>query len=192
MTNTLRSIEEDIQALEDLLIEMGGDISDIEAEQAIDAWLEENKKNLQKKLDGYGTIIKSRLGLAAARKEEAQRLAAMAKTDENIVAKLKDRLMYFMNSQSVGKKIETTLHKFSIQANGGRAPVVMDTSVKTPEAEFITNATIEADDGTEYVVQDFIRVSYSWDLEYIREVIERHGGLPIAHIGERGEHLRVR
>ena len=57
---TLVKIGADIRALEDLLFEMGGELTDGEAEKAIDGWLAELGDSLAEKLDSYAIVIANR------------------------------------------------------------------------------------------------------------------------------------
>jgi hypothetical protein len=166
-----------LTALEDLLFEVGGDVTDEEAAAAIDAWLAEADAPLKQKLDAYASVIRERELKAAARKAEADRVAALARTDANAVARLKERLKYFFESEGL-QKIETDRFKFSISGNGGLAPVIVHVD---PEQlpEWAQRKTVTA------------------DIEAIRGEIETRKAtgkdpLPFAEIGPRGTHLRVR
>lgn len=171
---TLFQIGADAQALNDLLVELEGDISDPAVAEAIDEWLQETGDALDKKLDGYGALIREREALAAARKAEAQRLLDLAKTDENTVKRLKDRLQFFFENNGISKQ-ETARFKFSLAANGGKAPVIIDGNYKPDEVPF-----------------SFQKQVVDFDKEEIRKALEAGDELSFARLGERGRSLRIK
>jgi hypothetical protein len=180
MTPTLRQIEEDIQALDNLLEELGGDVSDEEAEAAIDLWLQQNQKNLRQKLNGYLTLIKARERMATFRKEEADRLKGLAVTDTNVFTKLKGRLLdFFLRHPDLGSKMDTGLYKVSVAGNGGKTPVEIKDGIT---AEGVFNSGL----------QSYVRVSYELDMEAIRQDLEQGVSIPFATLGVRGRHLRIK
>ena len=159
---------------------MGGEVTDEEAEAAIDQWLAENAEKLEQKLDGYGTMIHTLEARSDTRQGEARRLQQMAVTDLNAAKRLKERLKWFMENRAGANKIETKLHKFAISKNGGKTPVHLSERIR-PEDMY---------DHPAY--QGFVRVVYEWDMGVIRNALEDGTNLPFATLGERGTHLRVR
>lgn len=171
---TLFEICADLRALENLLEEIGGDISDPEVAEAIDQWLGENSEALETKLDGYAALITERMAMSKARKEEAKRLSDLARADENFAKRLRERLQLHFEEQGI-EKTETARFKFSLANNGGRVPVLLDEEFPAEElpAEFQLQR-IEA------------------DKDAIREALERGEVLEFARLGERGKSLRIR
>jgi hypothetical protein len=163
---------EHLNALEELLFELGGDVTDEEAAAAIDAWLAEADVPLKQKLDGYGAVIRERELKAAARKSEADRLAALASTDSATVKRLKERLKWFFEAEGL-EKLETDRFKFSLDANGGKAPILIHVA---PESlpEWAKRITVTA------------------DTEALRGEIESGGTVEGVELGERGRHIRIR
>jgi hypothetical protein len=174
ITPTLRQIGEDLQALEDLLMEMGGDVSEEEAEAAIDAWLKESEENERAKLDRYADLIGMLQDRARSRREEAQRLASLATADDNVVKKLKNRLLWYMEGRGT-KRIDTQLHRITVANNGGKAPLEIGGSA----------------DPSDPALRRFVKVSYDWDGDAIRGALEAGVSLPFARMGERGRHIRI-
>lgn len=126
MTQTLTNIEQDLDALDALLAELGGEISEEDAEAAIDAWFSELGEARDAKLDGYARRIQALEVAAYAKKEEAARLAAGRKRDESNADWMKRRLLDYVQrrgAQVKGKttrQIETTLFRFVETLNGGK------------------------------------------------------------------------
>lgn len=171
---TLMEIGEDMKAVAALLEEAGGDVSEADAEAAIDRWLQESRDSLHDKLDGYGAIMREMENRAAFRRAEAGRLLALATVGENNVKRMKDRLRRFFEAQGI-TKVEAPRFRFSLVTNGGAAPLHVLVPPETlPEA---------------YRVE---RVTYSADSAAIRAALEKGEDLDFALIGERGKHVSVK
>lgn len=172
---TLREIDQDLRALERLLMEVGGDVTEEEAEQAIKDWFNEVEDNLKTKLDGYATVIDEMKNRSSVRREEAQRLYALARIDENAVERLKENLLWFMKSHDLDE-IQAELHRFRVANNGGVQPMVM-ASGHSP---------------ADYVDTPYARVRYEWDTDAIRQALKEGKDLPFATLEERGQHVRIK
>lgn len=129
MTQTLTTIEQDLDALDALLAELGGDISEADAEAAIDAWFSELGEARDAKLNGYARRIQALEWAAEAKKAEAARLAAARKRDESNADWLKRRLLSFVQTRGAPIKgrathqVETDLFRFTETLNGGKRPI---------------------------------------------------------------------
>ena len=126
------------------------------------------------KLDNYARFIANRKAIAETRKVEAKRLADLAKTDENLVKSLQNNLKILFDMRG-WSKIETLLHKFWVQTNGGKRPIL------------ITPGTDPKDIDSTYVV-----VNLEIDTEAVRADLEAGVDVPFARFGEVGTHLRVK
>lgn len=174
MSKTLFDLGADAEALDALLTELEGDISDPAVAEAIDAWLQENHDGLEKKLDGYGALIREREAKAEARKAEAARLLELSRTDENMAKRLKERLFFFFDERGVAKK-ETARFKFSIVSNGGKLPLIIDPETNPEEISvFLQKHTVD------------------FDKDAIRTALENEDVLDFARLGERGRSLRIK
>ena len=175
MQKTLMQIGEDGLALDALIEEFAathdGDLTEIAPQ--IDAWLEENANALELKLEGYTGVIREYEARAKARKEEAQRIMALAQVDANQASALKDRLKYFFEVRGL-VKIETATAKISLVNNGGVVPVIID------------------EIAPEELPEKFQRVIVEADKKAIREALEQMEELPFARLGERGKSLRIK
>lgn len=128
---------------------------------------------IEDKADGYAMIIQNMLASVDAIKAEKRRLDARQKAFENSVDRLKTNLQECMTI--TGKtKFKTELFSFSIQKNGGKAPVILDV------------------DDTSKLPDELVRIKEEPDLEAIRELIEKEGSCKYAHLGDRGESLRIK
>lgn len=72
------------------------------------------------------------------------------------------------------RKFKTDLFSFAIQKNGGKAPVILDVK------------------DTSELPDDLVRIKEEADMEAIRQLIEKEGTCKYAHLGERGESLRIK
>jgi hypothetical protein len=106
-------------------------------------------------------------------KAEKNRLDSKKKQLENSIDRLKSNLQECMII--TGKtKFKTDLFSFSIQKNGGKAPVILDV------------------DDTSKLPDELVRIKEEPDLDAIRDLIEKEGSCQYAHLGERGESLRIK
>lgn len=172
---TLREIGEDMRALDALLLELGGEVTDEQAEAAIDQWFKDNAHALSKKIDDYATVIREAENRERERRDEAGRLLALAALDSTIQVKLKDRLRFFMEEGGV-EEIQGKYHRVRLANNGGLAPMTL--LVKDPLAlpEWAQKVTVEA------------------DTKQIRNMLENHPGMAeeIARLEPRGKHVRIK
>ena len=173
-TQTLLDIADDVVTLDDLLDEHEGDITG--QEDAVAAFLFENDRALNEKVDGYAGLIKELEARAAARKAEADRIKELAKLDENRAKWLKERLLYAFDEMAI-TRVETPRFRVSTAKNGGKIPVVLD--------ETATVATLP---------EAFVRtkVKREPDLDAMREAIEGGADIPGVRLGERGRGIRIK
>lgn len=122
MTRTIFDIEDDIRALDDLLHESGGDITDEGVEQYIAQLMEELREDLENKVDGFAAYIGELKAREQARKSEADRLRGLAKSDGNAAAGLRGLLLLKLKQLGI-KKLKTKRYNVSVSANGGKQPL---------------------------------------------------------------------
>lgn len=155
MKQTLFSISEDILALDALLDDLGGDVTDEEVEAAIDQWLEENADNLKDKLDGYGFYINEQMAHATACKDEASRLRERAQVFERRAGRLKDRLQFFFQRHAWQKQ-EGTHFTFSLRKAGGKRRLTLLAEPEALPPQFrITETIVRPDqDGIRHAMDE--------------------------------------
>jgi hypothetical protein len=156
MNRTLFDISDDLIALEQILDEVGGDVSDAEAEHAVDKWLEGLGEERDRKLESYAWLIKRLEGDADILKAEMDRLRLRKQTAENKARRLKERLEMFMKITG-DERIQTERFTFSLQKPGGKPKV---------ELGFYFQ------DHPEELPEGLRRVKFEPDLEAIRERLE--------------------
>lgn len=141
--------------------------------QIVTDTMEAVEGELEFKADGYARIIRNMEGTITAIKAEQERLSGKKSVLEASIKRLKENLQNSM--VATGKlKFKTDLFSFAIQKNGGKAPVIMDVA------------------DTSELPDDLVRIKEEPDLDAIRAVIERDGSCKYAHLGDRGESLRIK
>jgi hypothetical protein len=171
MNRTLLDITEDLQALDDLLTEAGGDITGVEA--TVDAWLAELERDLKGKVDNYAALITAMNARADVRKAQADRLYHRSKVDANNARFLRERLKFALQQRGISK-LETDRYKVGVSNAGGVAPLVIPDPAALPA--------------------DFIRVTEvrEPDKDAIRKTLQSGQEVPGAQLGERGTCLTIR
>ena len=141
--------------------------------QAIKDTMEAIEGEFEWKADGYARVIKNLSGNLAAVEAEMERLQAKKNLLDSSIKRLKETLKSAMLLTGK-KKFKTDLFNFSIQKNGGKAPVILDVK------------------DTSELPDELVKITETADLEAIRKLIEKDGSCKYAHLGERGESLRIR
>lgn len=203
---TLFVITQDLLALEDLLTEVGGDVTDEQAEAAIAKWFVEIGEDRANKIDSYCALIRKNDSLEKAARDEGNRILALAGVRANLVKRLKTRLKEHL--ETTGQtKFETAISKVWIQNNGGALPVVI-------EPEYLEHP--------EELPEGFRAVRFEPDLKAINaaltelatkrlaleglkgrnqleeaenlatEIADLEAEIDFAKFGERGTHLRLK
>ncbi len=164
---SLFSIGESFYALESLLIENEGEIT-----EEIDQWLLEYQAKEEDKMDSYCYLIKKFEEIA----EEAKRLAERSTSYNKKAKDLKDRLKLYL--ENTGRnKVETGRFTISVCGNGGQLPIRLYEDVTT-----------------ERLPEQFIKVYKEPDLSALRHSIingDEHA-MQFAQVLPRGTHLRIK
>lgn len=141
--------------------------------QAITDTMEALDYAIEDKADGYAKVIRNMESSVIAIKAEQERLTARRNLLEGNIKRLKDNLQEAM-IMTGKRKFKTALFSFGIQKNGGKAPVIMDIK------------------DTSELPDDLVRITEAPDLDAIRALIEKEGSCKYAHLGEKGESLRIK
>lgn len=169
---TLVEISEDMERLDMMLEERGGDLESPQVEAAVDLWFSLLQEEATEKFDNYAALITHYRLLSEARSAEADRLKAMSKADEARANWLKQKLENFFNKHGIRRR-DTRRFRLLIQAHGGQLPVEIDVP---PEKLPIR----------------FQRVSIEPNKTMLREALERGEEIEGVRLGERGESLRIK
>jgi len=170
--STLLEISDDMQALDELLTECGGDLSDPKTMAAFQEFADQLYADFDNKADGYAALIMEMTKRAEVRRSEAERMRKRAEIDENNAHFLKSRLMYVMTERNL-KKIETDRFRISVAKNGGKLPLIIENDDQVPDY---------------YCYQPPLKP----DVNKIREALDNGEKLQFARYGERGMHLKIR
>lgn len=171
---SLLDISDDLQALDDLLFETGGDVSDESVASAIEEWFAEVHADEAAKVGNYIGLIREKELRAAAITEEIERYKKLQAALTNSAKGLKDRLKWYMENNGK-KKIKTPRGNASICGNGGKQPIQISESVQAKE-----------------LPPRFQKVEVTINSDAVREALEKGEALEFAALEERGTHLRIR
>lgn len=126
----LTEITDDLLALDALLDERGGDVSDPEIEAQIDAWFAEFEGAFDEKIDAYVGYIRELQKAAENVRTEYRRLRDRAQNFDARVVSLKGRLLGAMTT--LGRsKVRTDRNTVYLATDGGKQRLEIDRD-KTP------------------------------------------------------------
>lgn len=174
MARTLYEIGSDMAALETLLLENGGDISDPAVADAVAAWESELEQNLTGKVESYCRLIADIEARAEAREKEAARLAYLAKADGKAAAGLRERLRFVFEAKGL-KPVQTDNFRVSLAKKGGKAPLDLRAGVDELPSWAVRSETV-----------------LSPDKDAIRAKLEAGEALPFASLMDRGNYISIR
>lgn len=172
---TLFDIGADLIELDNLLEEVGGDISDKGVEEAITKWFYEIQKNEGDKLAGYVSYIRQLEMEEDAAKQYTLYFQAKAKSRENRVKWLKSRVMDYLKATSREKVTTSGGDKICIQKNGGERPL-----------DIKETATIDN------IPERFVKTTKSINFDEIRKALTSGEKLEFATLRDAGKHIRIR
>lgn len=170
----LFDIGNDLIALEELLDETAGDVSDPAAEQAITDWMAEFEEEQAVKVDRYISLIRKKESEQAAAKIEKEHYGKIERVRSNCIARLKERMLIHLRDTNQRKIQSATGRSITIQANGGEVPLLLD---------FVDPAKVES---------RFQKVTIELNKDAVREAVKSGEEIAWAKMGVRGESLRIR
>lgn len=152
-----------------------GEITDAQADAAIDAWLAESAEAEGVKLDGYYFLIRDQETRASAYQAEKEQWDKRARVATNVAKRLKDRVKKHLELTGRTKAESAKGVKFSIVKNGGVPPLVVDesTPVETIDAKFLTTTV-------------------SVNTAAIRDALKAGEEVPFAAFGTTGTRLAIK
>lgn len=133
MSKSLIQIAQDSAALEELLQETGGEVT-----ETLETFLAEIETGLSTKADNYFSMM-DHLGTTAERyRKRSEAYRAAAKTAENIVERMKDRIHAAMGLMGV-QEIEGQSIRFKIQKSP--ASLLIEADAKIPSDMTVVTVT---------------------------------------------------
>lgn len=196
---SLWNIGQDMEALDALLDQVDGDISDPQAQAAVEQWMGELQHDTAAKVGRYIALLEKWDGEAVAARAVSDRYQQARKTRENRIAAMKRRLQQWMEQFGM-KRIDTPAGRsVAIQKNGGVAPLVLADQGAVEESlriagEVVQQKLSEILCGVAVPAGDclkFLRVSVELDSAALRQAAEA-GMVDFAQVMPRGESLRIR
>lgn len=147
---TLYELTDDLIALDELLNELGGEVTDETAPIVAD-WAERLQLGLTAKVDRIGRYWRTLEASALSCKAEAQRLQERAKAQENKIKGLRFIVAAALTKLGL-RKLEGQEHTFALQRNGGSGTLVVTAPLAdipaaywTPQEPVLNKAKLKAD-----------------------------------------------
>lgn len=189
MSRTLTEIEAAGAALDALIAELDGDVSDGAAE-IVDAWFAELQEETARKVDGYAFRIKAEEADAERWAAMAAEMSAKADAAKSRAKRLKERMAFHLETQQL-QEIKGEIYRFYWQKNGGKAPLIMDS---TDPNDFPPECRVTTVSISNAKVRELVDAGLMEFTEFEHDdngvQTERKRKLP-AHLGERGRSLRL-
>lgn len=171
---TLFDIGNDLLAIDNLLDETGGELTNPDAEAAITAWFAELAQAESTKLTGYVGYIRQLDMEAEAARQFANHFAAKAQSRENRVKWLKGKMKDYLEYTGRKKAVTSDGQTVAVQKNGGKQPIEHD--------------PIDVNQ----LPDRFVKVVKQSDNDAIRNALESGETLDFARLMPVGTHLRIR
>ena len=168
---SLYHISSEMQTVIDAMLEGGADSP--EAMTALDEHLKGLEAALESKAEGYAGVIRELEMRATARTEEVKRIRALADADATLAQRLQERLRDAMIATGT-TRVETARFRITVQANGGKQPLVIDPGAVDDLPAAMTRIVREP------------------DKEAIRAALEAGDSIPGCELLPRGSSLRIR
>jgi mRNA-degrading endonuclease toxin of MazEF toxin-antitoxin module len=168
---SLYAITSEMQSLLDAFDSYGAESP--EAEAAIREHAAAIAEAFDAKADGYAAFIRTCEKRAEGRRDEAERMLALARSDNALADRLRAALLAAM--QTTGRtKVDTERFRIAVRANGGKIPVIVEDEAALP---------------TEFRVPV---VTERIDRDGLRAALEAGRAVDGARLGERGTRLDIR
>lgn len=161
-------------AINNLLEQIDGDISEPEIEDAITKIIEDNTGDLKRKFDSIIYLIAEFEARAEFIRKEVQRLTDLARVKENNAKRLK-RLAKLYFERTGKHEFETDHFKLAVVPNGGVRQLILSENIEP-----------------EKLPRVFQKVVYEADKVAIRRALENGRELEFARLADRGTSLRIK
>lgn len=173
--SSLYDLTEDLVALDRLLEEQGGDVSEGSGGETLEKWLKEYEWQVGTKIDAYGSLAKNWDSDINAIDDEMKRLSDRKRVIANKIMRLKMMAKLAMEMRGI-RKLEGQKFTIAIQKNGGKLPLIL--KVEDPEK----------------LPEKFVKIEKRIDTEAIRSALEIKDpdAANVAELGQAGESVRIR
>lgn len=171
MNLRLTDVHADMIALDEMLIEVGGDVTDPGVSAYIDGCFAEMETNAAGVADRYCGLMREKRLRAAAMRDEADRLASLAAAETNAADAMQARLQWFFENHGI-LNMKTARFNLTMAKHGGKLPLIIP-DVRELPASFIDVQPIAKKDE-------------------IRAALEAGETVNGATLGERGTSLRIK
>jgi len=145
--------------------------SEGEINPALAEWLTSKEDELERKVEGYCSVIGELEAMADARKIEARRIADLGTVDANKAHRMREVLREVFQKLSI-PRMETTRYKLRLQNAGGKQRITVDPFETVPN--------------------EFTKTMVEPDLDKVRQVLEAGQSLPFATLVPRSQVLIIK
>jgi len=125
---TLMQIVDDRRALDELLTETGGEISEEQVEQTVSKWMAEIRSNLAVKADSYEYKQKDLEAMIEQFKAHAKMFSSAAKSLDRVSDALKDRMKHAMLEMDT-KEIVGNIFKYKLSNSAPKVVILDETKI---------------------------------------------------------------
>ena len=175
---TLFAITADLAALDQLLEERGGDVSDPAVLAAVESWYADLAAEEAAKLDGWCNWVRQLDMEAHAARVESAEYAKRAQAREATLRWAKARMLDHLLATGRTKAVTASGRTVAVQQNGGVLPLECSTFTQ----DHLANE----------VDPRFVLTTLAIDTAAVRAAVDAGEQLPFARYGERGFQLRIR
>lgn len=131
MDRTLTQISADLDALTQLMLEAGGDVTDEELDEAVTGWFDSLGAERDEKLDATLFRIAELETRAEYRKERAKHYSTRKRADESAAKRLRRRMAWFFVHHALST-VETRDNRFTVVTPKPKEVLVVDDPRSVP------------------------------------------------------------
>lgn len=175
-TRRLYDIGDDLMAVEQMLIDHGGEIPDTEEGRNVLTYLKSINLELTQKFDSYAALVTEFKRRAETRRAEIERMEFLERIDKNAAKALIARLKAFMEEKGI-KRIDGDRFRVTLVNNSGILPLELDDAV--------TRDPLKAP-------PEYRKVIHTVDGQAVRAALDRGEELEFARFGKRGTQVRIK
>ena len=173
------------------------DPPDADELEAVDGQIRKYLEALPTKIDGVAAVLLHRQRRQENLASEIKRLTAALEVAKAEEVRLKDYIAAVLEKQPMPKKGPRKLvgqtSELRLVQNGGLAPLLIDDETMIPNEYRVATVTLPYDIWFAWkTMLPVTKCTVAVSNTAVRKGIEEHGGVPGAHIGDRGQRVEVR